>query len=294
VFYGWSPLLAVVEGSDKLIFGPDRELYDIKADPFEASDVIESRAERAGALQDRMETLFGSDLDQVAASTSLRLSAEELEKLRALGYTGGAPPTSTTSPPHPRDEMKLMSRVQIAAATGNDGDRAKAIHLLERIISDHPDFTPPYEYLADQYRHQQDYDGAKATLHRYIRIRPADARPLLKLADVHLLTDEIDEAVELQRRALVLNPSHFAATFTLGRLLLEDGQSVEAADLFARALLLHPRDEQLPGMYVDVMLKLGRRDEAESTLRRLIDVDPHLLFVTDALGRLGTAEEVPE
>jgi len=286
VFYGWAPLMGVVEGSNKFIHGPDSELYDIEIDPLEESNVIGSRPQLAGSLQRRIESLFGSDLEQVAPVKSLRLSAEELAKLQALGYTGGAPSPAATSPPHPRDMMKLMSRVQFAAAAGNDGNRAEAIKQLEQITRDHPDFAPPYEYLADHYRHEQNFDGAKATLRRYISIRPTDARPLLKLADVHLLTGEIDKAVELQRRALVMDPNHFAATFALARLLLETGESADVADLFARALLLRPRDEQLPQMYVDVMVTLGREDDAEVMLRQLIEAEPHLPFVTEALQRL--------
>ena len=294
-FYGWAPLLGVVEGSSKLIYGPRSELYDIEGDPFERSNVFDSRSQVAGALRLRVESLFGSDLDKVASSSSLRLSVEEIEKLQALGYAGGAlpRPSSATPGPHPRDMMSLMNRVQYAAALGHGGGHAKAIAQLERIIADHPHFTPPYEYLADLYRRQRDYEGVATTLNRYIKIRPDDPRPLLMLADLHVQTGAVDQAIKLQRRSLVMNPDHFAATFALGRLLQQAGQHAEAADLFGRALRLRPRDERLPEMYVELMISLSRLDEAEAHLKKLIEVEKHLPFVSDALHQLEPSDEAP-
>jgi len=92
--------VAIVRGNDKLVFRPGTgrtELYDLAEDPDEQADVSDDDPERTRALLGRLEALrresltFGGGDDASPAD----LDAEQLDRLRALGYLDenpGAPP----------------------------------------------------------------------------------------------------------------------------------------------------------------------------------------------------------
>ena len=71
----------------KLVSGSDghEELYDVRADPDEATDLSADRPERASQLRSRLETWHDS-LDHAEATGEVSMSAETEQRLQNLGY----------------------------------------------------------------------------------------------------------------------------------------------------------------------------------------------------------------
>jgi arylsulfatase A-like enzyme len=58
-------------------------LFDLEADPRERTDLIQARAEVGRALKGALESFMATE---VAGGARGRLSPEQIEKLRSLGY----------------------------------------------------------------------------------------------------------------------------------------------------------------------------------------------------------------
>src|SRR4030095_75700 len=90
IHLGWSELRSLVDERWQYVEGAKRELYDLAADPGELQDQLAAQSEVA-----RSRTKELAELPAALAPPS-DVSREELEKLAALGYLGGA--LSTTGP----------------------------------------------------------------------------------------------------------------------------------------------------------------------------------------------------
>ena len=92
--FGWSELTSLTDGRYKYIKAPTPELYDLERDPQERDNIAATRAQAATALRSGLEALIaGRDLDAPSA-----VSAEDRERLAALGYVGThAPPPASAS-----------------------------------------------------------------------------------------------------------------------------------------------------------------------------------------------------
>jgi tetratricopeptide (TPR) repeat protein len=77
-------------------------------------------------------------------------------------------------------------------------------------------------------------------------------------------------------RALELDPEGSAAALVgLARLAAEAGDPAAALDLYARAAALEPEDASAPSAAAELLLSLGRRQEAERQLAQALEREPY-------------------
>jgi tetratricopeptide (TPR) repeat protein len=132
--YGWQPQVMAVEGPQKTIFAGRNEVYDVAADPRESRDLAPlttpSRAVRT-ALQE-----YPVPAPGVARPPS-SLGDEDRRKLASLGYvSAGAAPVIRKDAPRPADMVRLFEVIEKASGLFVGEEYAKAIPLLERILSE--------------------------------------------------------------------------------------------------------------------------------------------------------------
>ena len=129
--YGWQPQIMAVDGAQKIIFAGRNEVYDMTADPKEASDIAStatlSRAAR-NALKDYPVPSPG------VANAPSGLSEEDRRKLASLGYvSAGAAPVVRKDAPRPVDMAFLFDVMEKASDLFVREEYARAIPLLEQI-----------------------------------------------------------------------------------------------------------------------------------------------------------------
>jgi len=308
IHLGWSDLRALVDERWQYVEGARRELYDVAADPDELRDEADAQRD---VVRSRAKEL--ADLPAALAPPS-DVSREELEKLAALGYLGGA--VSTTGPlPDPRERIHVLQDVKAAFRLAAAGRDEEAVPLFRKVLDDNPLlFDARYELaqtLMRLGRAAEAYDAYKAAL----RAAPSLAGPVaLDLGQVCLELGRLDEAEANTRIAERANParaSELRARIALARDDL-DGAEREAAkaagdpgaelgaavvraevrlrrDAFADAIRI--LDEALaaaaarrlalvPDLHFlkgDALARLGRYDAAEAEFREEIRLFPRNL-----------------
>lgn len=250
---GWAPLRGVLAGRDKYIDLPLPELYDLRADPAESSNLVADRAGRARELEALLADLPASDpLDRRVAET-----AEVVERLRSLGYGEGAAPARNmhTEDDDPKRLVHLDAAIHRGADLYRRGRPQEAIEVYRDVIAERPDLELAHRHLAY----------------------------------VYWSLGEVEEAVGTLRRVQDAGIASQAAARQLGMYLAESGAADEAVPLLEALVAGEETPELDPLNALGVAYaRRGDHERALETFERVIGLDPDSPLVPDALLRLGT------
>ncbi len=133
--FGWAPLRALRAEGLKYIDAPRPELYDLRNDPTESRNLVDTRSLVASRMRER---LGGFDSGSSPATLESSTDAGTIERLVSLGYVGaaGAAPGSAKGG-DPKDEIgawQAYSRdVQKGIKLFRAGDLDGSLAVLERL-----------------------------------------------------------------------------------------------------------------------------------------------------------------
>ena len=257
--YGWSELVAIQDERYKLIRAPRRELFDLRADAGEQSDLAGSDPARADTLSRALEEMLARIGQADVAAAPAAIDPETAERLEALGYVGGA-----VSARHledrprgdPKDKIQLYNLLKQASTAAAAGDHEAAIGSARRALDQDPEILEGHMLLGNFLVRA----GRRA------------------------------EAVEAYRRALALDPAHKETTFRLAVAYKEMGRLRDARVGFDRAHSLDPRSGRAVLQLADLDMRAGRHAEAEARLRKAMEgeVDRPRFLVKLAEGQIET------
>ena len=287
IHLGWSELRALLDDRYQYIEGSRRELYDLRADPNQLSNRLESHSQVASAFQQALAAF------PVALERPAPIAAEEREALAALGYLGGAVEPGAGPLPDPRASLPLLAEVKAAFRLSAAGHDAEAVEALHRLLDKSPALVDARYELGQALerlgRHAEAYDAYRAAL----RASPSLSGPLaVALSRVCVKLGRLDEAANHARIAAATNPGE--GHELLARIALQRGDPADA-EREARAAGGRPGAAVV---LAEVHIRHGRFAEAlaildaekakvsEATL--VPDVD---FLRGDALARLGRNSE---
>lgn len=168
-----------------------------------------------------------------------------------------------------RDAYLLEAELHDRA--GRSGDRLQALNRGLAAFADEPALL----YARGLYWEQAGDTGrAEADLRQLLAAEPDNAAALNALG--YLLADHTDryqEALELILRALVAEPDNPAIIDSHGWVLFRLGRLAEAEAALRRAWSLQ-HDAEIGAHLAEVLLALGRKEEARAMLGRAEAVDP--------------------
>ena len=314
---GWAPLRGVLAGRDKYIDLPLPELYDLQTDLAESSNLVTGRAGRARELQTLLADLPVSDpLDRRIAET-----AEVVERLRSLGYVGGAAPAREAYTAD--DDPKQLAHLDDAIHRGVDlyqrGRSREAMEVYREVIAERPELELAHRHLAFLHWSLGEVDEAIATLTRardagiaspalagqlgiYLAESGAadEAVPLLEalvagerpgldplnaLGIAYARHGDDDRALETFERVLALDRDSAMALENMGAVHVRRGDDAAARDAFERAVALAPRSSRAHAGLGVVQLRSGDRSASLGSWTRAVELDPANF---DALFNLAT------
>lgn len=308
--FGWSELYALSDERYRLIRAPRDELYDIQQDPREKTSIAAERPQARTAMRGALDAMIANaSLDAPSA-----VSAEDRQKLAALGYVGTQSGTSLTLPgdklPDPKDKIGVLQEYKRATEMASGGRPAEAIALYREVLKDDPDMTDAWLLLAEVAGRSGRAAESLSAYQEVIKRRPKDpsgltgaASMLLRLgrlgearAHAELATDVAPAAAhELAARIAILqkdaggarrhaalaqqaDPTLPLPAFVDGLLAYQRGDWAAAATQFgAASRALASRTEQLADVryYLgDSLARLERYPEAEQAFREELRIFP--------------------
>ncbi len=168
----------------------------------------------------------------------------------ALRIPGSGPLPPAGAPTSSLDAYTAYLRARHAMARYGTADPASAAGLFEEAIRLDSSFAPAWAGLAAAQAQRAITDGA----------RPADAMPAARTAAI---------------RALALDSTLALAHATIGLVrFLYDWEWNGADSAFQRALVINPNQLESHRWYSDLLLALGRSDEAQGHARRALELSP--------------------
>jgi arylsulfatase A-like enzyme/Flp pilus assembly protein TadD len=236
---GWAPLDGIVVGSTKYIELPIPELYDLKSDPNELTNLAAAQPSRVAELRSRLQQIRGP-LANIAAGEESR---ETRERLRSLGYVSSIRSGGRTDYTEADDPKRLI------------GFEAR----LQEIVS---------QYLAG------DLQNALERCRALLRERPDMPLTLFHLAILERETGNLDAAIAALRKAVVLAPDNIETVSMLGASLTQAGRSAEALALLDPFARREHADVEVLTVRALALAKLRRFDDALASLTRASAEDP--------------------
>ena len=274
-YYGWSPLRGVVMDGGKYIDAPRPELYDLRADPEEAQNLLPESAQLAESHRQALASLTANA--GLPAATPVELDAEDARRLRALGYlVSRASPSDSAA--DPKDRVHLHRRVLEAQASIDTGDAASAVETLSRVLHVDPDNRRSLFLLLDLLNDPELRVPVADLLERRMEAAlpsPLDLRVPRGVGAVWSVEQRWLRAERALRVALDAAPEDGRANFLLSRVLLAQGRPPEQATVHAeRAYRADPADPHYAGMLAQILGALGQRERAQQLYERVLEASP--------------------
>jgi hypothetical protein len=274
--YGWSPLRGVIDGRLKYVDAPIPELYDLRKDPEESSNLAASMPQEVEELDALLARMIWEvpDVDGAAAVIDPRLSS--------LGYVGsGTTSGSGSDLADPKERLDTYLRFTSANRFLEDGLPEDALPLFEELVREEGSIGARLK-RAQTWRMLGRFEEAKAELLRleredpsmaavhfeiariaiwtnrpalalekletYLERSPGDAEAVMFRGAAREMLGDMEGAEEDYRRALALNPAFHGASLRLGALLLITGRTAEARSHLTAHMKSFPGDDIARGL----------------------------------------------
>lgn len=281
--YGWSPLVGVVDGDWKYIRAPREELYDLKRDPSESRNLIDSEAKMAAAKRARLDEFIAGFSSRISP-VKRALSEAEKERLRSLGYVSQSVETPPGPFPDPKDMLPELELVQKAEVYEMEGKYREAARIYEDMLSRRPKNQTGYVNLALMKARLNLFEEAIIVLERGITLYPESVVLLSRLTHTYMVMGRLKKALAAWANVLEVDPQYFDGLLGSAWILDLMGEKDEARTFYEKALQVEPENKFLRKNYAMNLATSGRIKEAIEVYERLKSEYPEDHEVLQDLG----------
>jgi arylsulfatase A-like enzyme/Flp pilus assembly protein TadD len=296
--YGWSPLAGLIAGNWKYISAPREELYDLKNDPAEMTNLAVVHKERTNRLKDQLLKL--KENMTIVEATDVKLDEQSRRELESLGYLGGssAKITPGVTLRDPKDVIGLRSDFISILSDIKKGDLSLAEGRLRSLIGKSPESYTFHYKLALLLFQQQQYIKARDEFQKLADRFPDEYKTHYNLGKTLLKLGRDDEAIRELQLAISLDDEKSPAYNNLGIALLKTSRIDEAIDAFNRSVEIDYDQVDPHNNLGNAYLSLGRIADAASEFRHSVEIDPDFFEGRYNLGlclaRLGKHREAAQ
>ena len=290
--FNWSELRFLRTKTFKVIDAPKPEIYDLKTDPEELTNLWGDEAPEAGRRL--LEELRA--LPEGTAGPSETLASDETvrRRLESLGYLGAAPSTTARrARPDPKDRVEVFEQMQVLLDPELSPE--ERMEGYRQILALEPDNVLARSRLANGLAEAGHLEEAVEAFRELLRVSEIDANGWENLASALLLLDRVDEALEVTKRAVEEVPWSRELQVLRGEALEKAGRYRDALASYEKAIALRPEVAENHFRHGAVALELGDDAGAERDFREALARDaafaPARAALVRLLSRRGRAEE---
>lgn len=259
--HGWSELTGLVDGDWKYIQAPREELYNLKIDPEEIQNAASQEPKVLQEKKKKLEEIIILSSSKIEAKKR-EMTAEELERLRSLGYTSYSKESSDKNLPDPKDriaELRMFTQAENYEFQGNFQEAAK---IYEQILSLRPDTPQSYVNLALVNAKMGRFEEAIRIFEQGIEKIPDSEILLSRLGHTFMAMGRLKKTLDTFDRVLKNNPRHFDALLASAWCMNLMGQKEDAQDYYRKALEVEPENKFARTNYALILATSGKIAQA--------------------------------
>jgi len=258
---GWAPLTGIVEGDMKFISLPRPEVYDLRQDPRESTNLYEARPDLARRLKERLASLVSSHTE-FQSETKRALTAEDIRQLQSLGYISSNPGQSRNNR-DPKDGIVLDAKVNEFFKVLEHVPDRDIEGDIDRFLRDNGiDKSPAlYARLWRFYEKRKNRDKVVETLREAMAAFPEEVGSQMQLAQVYSVMKKYDLVISLGRQILERDPANPVPHILMGDAYTALRNFDEAQANLEKALKLEPENISLLIKYAELLISQGKIPE---------------------------------
>jgi choline-sulfatase len=212
----WAPLRALRAENTKLIEAPRAELYDLRADPKELTNLF--------ALDDSKSKLQDVQNELVKWEAKLPQPNNFSKYQKQL--------------PDAKDKIEVQNLLHHAMMAATEHRSSEARELLEKALHLDPNSSTTLRQLGELDLAAGDFTKASAELKRASELRPDDPTAAFELGEAMEKAGNWSSARDALELTLKLSPSQLPARLRLGHVYLQLKDAKNAEDQFEAALIV--------------------------------------------------------
>lgn len=227
------------------------------------------------------------------AAVERKLSAEEKEKLRSLGYVDQKADVSSGPLPDPKDMLEELRLSQKAETLEMEGKLSEASEAYRQILELNPHSSVHYVNVALMEAKLGKFEEAVRVLERGLIALPGSVTLLSRLGHTYMAMGRLKKALDAWQAVLVLEPDYFDGLIASGWILDLMGKKEEARVFLEKALKIEPENRFLRKTFAMNLATAGNLKEAIGVYERLKQENPGDAEVVQDLGiAYGLAGEI--
>ena len=296
--FGWAPLRSARTPRAKYIEAPHPELYDLEADPREATNLYEPwnpQVQRLRALLADLRKSFKAAAAPAAQAGAV--GAATIADLKALGYLGSNPGSTTAQEPSllpdPKDKIQLFNLIHSSMLADENGRASDARRDLESALNLDPQSGVVLAQLGELELEQGDPARAASLLARALRVRPTDSTAALDEARARYAIRDLAAARAVLEAHESILTGNYEARCLLGKIDVELKEWDRAEDPLQAAIILDPNRAEAYIELARVYLALQKPAEALTELQQARRLDPHSSEVSQLIAK-AKSEQSPQ
>jgi arylsulfatase A-like enzyme/tetratricopeptide (TPR) repeat protein len=291
--FNWAELRFARREGFKYIDAPRPELYDLRTDPKEMTNLWSDHPPEIGRrLREELEKASKSE----KPASTVEVDKETARRLESLGYLASTSNRTASQRPDPKDRVEIFERMQVLLSPDLSLDQQlegyREILLLE------PENILAQKRLSAGLAQKGKLEEAVEEYRRLQRISEFDTKDWENLVSALLLLNRTEEALALVEQAVADAPWYRELQVLKGEALEKAGRLEEALAAYRRAIELRPEDPENHWRHGMVALKMGDNAGAERDFRECLARDASFREGRLALARLlsqgGRAAEALE
>ncbi len=262
LFFNWSPSYSIRRSGLKYIRAPERELYDLRKDSGELTNLYAERQDDAANFEPAVEEKLVL-WSQENETSDIRMSEESIEALAAAGYTGGTfdPSQNTEGLPDTKTRTEVYSMIDEALSMMSQGELDRAMNLMTEIIGIDPANPSPYLNMGDILGQLGRYEDAIKYLKMCLDLAPENKMAKNILGKVYIANNQLDEAEEIYDALIAFAPKNAEAIFLKGEINRQRGNWTVALEQFEEAHTLMPGIPNLDEKLEEVRKQIKESEE---------------------------------